>query len=339
MTVHCFAGRRSQSDTDRVDEFLADFGLDDLREAVEDDGVLSETCASARRMLLLFESLVKSELDRQKRSDQRRRRVATELLQQHRMHPVIATVISECFYDGTLSTSPEREAEFESEQPPFKITDGRLPASPIVFVDLPYVQREGGAAEQRPTYHNPAELKAVLSVLRMMNAVPKSAAEPSTLAVLSPYNEQVERLGRAIEDGLQSGLANLVGFKPGINAPGFESTVDSFQGSEADVVVISLVRNNDHVGRAALGILRDRRRMNVLLSRAKWKLVIVGSMEFLRVQGRRYQRHKSGDRAVPAFLAKMSEVFDRLAGETLPDGNTPKFTIVPWASLTRDPSS
>jgi hypothetical protein len=86
-------------------------------------------------------------------------------------------------------------------------------------------------------------------------------------------------------------------------------------------------------------ILRDRRRMNVLLSRAKWKLVIVGSMEFLRVQGRRYRRHKNGDRAVPAFLAKMLEVFDRLAGETLPDGKTPKFTIVPWASLTRDPSS
>jgi hypothetical protein len=182
-------------DTDRIAEFLADqtrvklalaesdpvignifrdFGLDDLKEAVEDDSVLSETCASARRMLLLFESLVTSELDRQKRSDQRRRRVATELLQQHRMHPAIATVISECFYDGTLTTPAERKAEFDSEQPPFTITDGRLPASPIVFVDLPYVQREGSASEQRPTYHNPAELKAVLSVLGMLNAAPKS---------------------------------------------------------------------------------------------------------------------------------------------------------------------
>jgi len=103
-------------DTDRIAEFLQDqtrvkralaesdllignifrdFGLDDLKEAVEDDDVLSETCASARRILLLFESLVTSELDRQKRSDQRRRRVATELLQQHRMHPAIATVISD----------------------------------------------------------------------------------------------------------------------------------------------------------------------------------------------------------------------------------------------------
>jgi superfamily I DNA and/or RNA helicase len=252
------------------------------------------------------------------------------------MHPAVATVISECFYDGKLGTPAKREAEFYSEQPPFTITDKRLPTSPIVFIDLPYVQREGSAGEQRPTYHNPAELQAVLSVLGMLKAAPTKPTEPSTLAVLSPYNEQVKRLGRAIEDGLQSGLANIVGFQPGTNAPGFESTVDSFQGSEADVVIVSLVRNNDHVGRRALGILRDRRRMNVLLSRAKWKLIIVGSMEFLRVQGRRYRRHHKDDRTVPTFLAKMSEVFDRLATETLPDGETPKFKLVSGASFMTD---
>ena len=255
------------------------------------------------------------------------------------MHPAIATVISECFYDGTLETPKEREAEFHSKHPPFTIMDKRLPSSPIVFIDLPYVQREGRAGEQRPTYHNPAELQAVLSVLGMLKASPTKPEEPSTLAVLSPYNEQVERLGRAIEDAVQGKLANIVDFKPGTNAPDFQSTVDSFQGSEADVVVVSLVRNNDHVGRRALGILRDRRRMNVLLSRAKRKLVIVGSMEFLRVQGRRYRRHSTDNRSVPAFLAKMSEVFDQLAKETLPDGKTPKFKVVPAASLMMDAKS
>jgi hypothetical protein len=52
------------------------------------------------------------------------------------------------------------------------------------------------------------------------------------LAVLSPYNEQAERLGRAIEDGLQSSLGNIAGFKPGTNAPGFKSTVDSFKAAK-----------------------------------------------------------------------------------------------------------
>lgn len=79
--------------------------------------------------------------------------------------------------------------------------------------------------------------------------------------------------------------------------------------------------------------------MNVLLSRAKWKLVLVGSMEFLRVQARRYRRHSHSDRAAPAFLAKMLEVFERMASETLSDGVTPKFAIVPLASIAKDPNT
>ncbi|MEZ0169492.1 AAA domain-containing protein [Microvirga sp. TS319] len=339
-------------DTDRIGSFLADqtrvkqaldecdivvgnifrdFGLDELREAAEDDKVLSEICDAARRVLLLFESLVTQELERQKRSDQRRRRVATELLQQHRMHPVIATVISECFYDGKLETAPARANEVERDPPPFTITDPRLPSSPIVFVDLPYMQSEAGAAEQLPTYHNPAELKAVLEILAHFRPQPTADGKAPTLAVLSPYNEQVERLGRAIDDQLSGSLDNLSGFMTAANASAFQSTVDSFQGSEADLVIVSLVRNNDHVGRAALGILRDRRRMNVLLSRAKWQLVIVGSLEFLRVQGRRYRRHKEG--GAPPFLATMIDVVDRLKDEYLPNGQTKKLSIVRWTDL------
>lgn len=211
-----------------VGNIFRDFGLDDLREAVDDDAVLSETCAAARRMLLLFESLVTGELDRQKRSGQNRRRVATELLQQHRMHPVIAGVISEVFYDGRLETEPKRAAEFETEEVPFEISDARLPPSPLVFVDLPYVQREGGAGEQFPTYHNPAEVEAVLSVLGMVRGRPNAKGEDPTLAVLAPYNRQVERLGRAIDDRHLTEVSKLNGFRPAAHSTGFENTVDSF---------------------------------------------------------------------------------------------------------------
>src|SRR5258708_18695552 len=190
-------------DTDRVAEFLADqtrvklalaesdlvvgnifrdFGLDDLREAIEDGYILSETCDAARRMLLLFESLVTGELERQQRSDQRRRRVATELPQQHRMHPVIATVISERFYGGSLTASPARAAEFEKEQAPFAITDGRLPASPIVFVDLPYTQRPAGDGDRRPPFHNPAAPQSAPSRPGTAPVRPKSGPETSPSA-------------------------------------------------------------------------------------------------------------------------------------------------------------
>lgn len=58
------------------------------------------------------------------------------------------------------------------------------------------------------------------------------------------------------------------------------ATVDEFQGSEADIVVVSLVRNNALVPWKSVGFLKERNRMNVLLSRAKQKLVIVGSWDF-----------------------------------------------------------
>ncbi|QNY29240.1 hypothetical protein IC763_11960 [Acinetobacter seifertii] len=60
------------------------------------------------------------------------------------------------------------------------------------------------------------------------------------------------------------------------------STIDSFQGDEADFVIISLVRNNGMSNPiSSLGILLDSRRINVMLSRAKYKLIIIGSYTFI----------------------------------------------------------
>jgi hypothetical protein len=315
-----------------VGRIFRDFGLDDLRSAIEDDDTLSQTCSAARRAILQFESLVTRELERQKTADPARRRVATELLEQHRMHPVIASVISECFYEKRLKTASKRAAEFEQDRPPFAITDDRLPGSPIVLVDMPYVQRMQGAEEKLPAYHNPAEVDAVKGVLSMLQPLTGEGKEHPTLAVLSPYREQMLRIGRAIEDAMSGPLVNLSGFAPPTKSGGFEGTVDSFQGSEADVVVVSLVRNNDHTGSRALGFLRDRRRMNVLLSRAKWKLVIVTSLEFLRVHSRRYTPRKTPGNAEDAFLAMLISMFDRLRGETLADG-TSKLSVVSWKDI------
>jgi DNA polymerase alpha-associated DNA helicase A len=61
----------------------------------------------------------------------------------------------------------------------------------------------------------------------------------------------------------------------------FVYTSDSFQGGEADVVLASLVRNNVVVGRPALGFLSNPQRLNVLLSRARQKLIVATSLQFL----------------------------------------------------------
>ncbi len=56
------------------------------------------------------------------------------------------------------------------------------------------------------------------------------------------------------------------------------NTVDGFQGQERDVVVISLVRAND---KGQIGFLRDLRRMNVAITRARMKLIILGNVATL----------------------------------------------------------
>ncbi len=341
-------------DTDRVLEFLAnqtnvknavlqsggmvgglfyDYGLDQLIETMEDDDALSRTCQAARRMVRLFESLVVPELEWRK-ANPSRLQVATELLDQHRMHPAISTVISECFYGGRLKNAEKVEKRFLECTPPFEVTGG-LPKSPIVIVNMPYVQEEDGANEELPAYHNTAEVDAVLRILGGLTPVQNEKGEWPSLAVLSPYNEQVARLDMALQNAGQD-LPQLGRFEKPKKRGGYEGTVDSFQGGEADVVVVSLVRNNGHSGMGALGFVRRRRRMNVLLSRAKWKLIIVTSLNFLRVQSRSYSGDKHEASEDQEFLPLLVSVLDRLRTETLPDG-TPKVSVIDWAEL-REPA-
>lgn len=338
-------------DTDRILEFLSDqskvadavsesnslvggifhdFGLDELLEIANDDEELGRTCLAAKRAVRLFESLVVPELE-WGAVNPGRKQVATELLKQHRMHPAIATVISECFYNKRLMNGQGVEERFANEMPPFEVLNASF-VSPIVVIDMPYVQRQAGAAEELPLYHNPAEIEAVVRVLSVLRPTTDKDGNRPSLAVLSPYSEQVERLRLAMENSVTDQLRHLSGFESPSRKSGYEGTVDSFQGGEADIVVISLVRNNDHVGKHALGFLRRRRRMNVLLSRAKWKLVIVTSMEFLRVHSRKYSGQKIDDDEDSNFLPTLISVLDRLQTEKLLDG-TPKACVVPWNSI------
>ena len=79
------------------------------------------------------------------------------------------------------------------------------------------------------------------------------------VAVISPYDAQVQRLRQLLEDLLDGGLE--------------VDTVDGFQGREKDAVVVSLVRSNEA---GEVGFLSDVRRMNVALTRARKKLVVIG---------------------------------------------------------------
>ena len=256
---------------------------DDLDEIEDDQFDLPALCGEASRSYLLFETLIEREF-RQLTRDHPGRRLARPLSRQHRMHPKIAALVSNAFYNDDLKTDDGAADRFADGAPPFQSVDPAvLPDAPIVIVDMPYLQSTLNmrVAEELPAFTNRREQAAVMRVLEVLRADP-AAAKPPSLAVLSPYRRQVTQLSRQIAGGLGGSLAHLKGFTPTQKAGAFTGTVDSFQGNEADIVVVSLVRNNGFTHpRRALGFLTDERRMNVLLSRARWRLVLVVSREFL----------------------------------------------------------
>ena len=298
-----------------VGSFFADGVLDDLQEASRDAASFEKLKGLAARMVQPFRAIVEGD-ERRAVPGGPSRRLSAILTEQRRMNPAISEIVSQAFYDGKLTTSAATETKSPVQcLPP-------LPASPVVVVDFEHISRTGrsSSAEFRVRgFHNPGEVSAVMAVLRHLRASPEVA--PPTVAILSPYREQVSRLSEGFDAMRRRGLLpDFDQFSPVRDAVGFVGTVDSFQGSEADVVIVSMVRNNPRTGRSGLGFLSDPRRMNVLLSRAKHKLVLVGSMRFLREAVRGVD--PDGGKDDMRFLSTMLEVVERLrtqnSGEGIP---------------------
>ncbi len=263
---------------------LRDPGTEDLLDDIEDnERELPALCAEALRLLTYFRSTIEAEFKRLSKG-RPGKPIAQRLTAQHRMHPAIAALVSRCFY-GDLETHPDCARRFASEAPPYRSTSSvALPPHPIVVIDIPYVQSSVGQdhGDKEPLWHNPSEVEAAVHALSALRRN-TSSLRPPTLAVLSPYGRQVKQLDLALKGGRADQLAHLNEFSAASLDGQLCHTVDSFQGNEADVVVLSLVRNNQHAGvRKALGFLSNPQRMNVALSRARWKLVLITSIDFLR---------------------------------------------------------
>jgi superfamily I DNA and/or RNA helicase len=89
------------------------------------------------------------------------------------------------------------------------------------------------------------------------------------VGIISPYRAQVQYLRRL--------LMKREYFKPFRRQISI-NTVDGFQGQERDIIVISMVRANEE---GQIGFLRDLRRMNVAITRARMKLIILGDVPTL----------------------------------------------------------
>jgi hypothetical protein len=211
------------------------------------------------------------------------------LREQHRMHPDIGELISRAYYGGQLVNRTERDGKvLDRVVHPFDRPTG-LAGVAIAWVDVPWCgadprAREKGPLQGQPRYTNDAEAVALRKFLEDLGPNTQPGGE---LAILSPYNQQVGLLRRQLRDAQMPTNLRLkpsLSSKPGsVRVEGFH-TVDSFQGNQADVIAVSLVRNNERAAGTGMGFLSDSSRLNVLLSRAERLLVLVGSWEFFARQ-------------------------------------------------------
>ncbi|KAF4696088.1 hypothetical protein FOZ60_002317 [Perkinsus olseni] len=137
---------------------------------------------------------------------------------------------------------------------------------PLIWIDTAGVDwmHEDNVGEEE-SRSNSAEVAIVAKYISFLRA---AGIGRDRTAVISPYNRQV----RLIRDALKDSLGEI--------DASFVSTVDSYQGQEQEVVVLSLVRSNDA---GEVGFLKDYRRLNVAVTRAKRQLVIVGDSETIGV--------------------------------------------------------
>lgn len=195
------------------------------------------------------------------------------LSDQYRMVPVLSDLVSSIFYPHRFNHKRPREECSPLFHHP------ALHDSPLVWIDVPHSRKEPQAREDRTGERfSEIELSTVAAIIRELRAVDR---QRGSLAILSPYNAQVDRLaGRSgIPSRLPAKTESLGSIDPRANV----RTVDSFQGNEADLVILSLVRNNPFgTARNAWGFLVSPERLNVMLSRARRQLVIVGCAEHVR---------------------------------------------------------
>ena len=194
--------------------------------------------------------------------------VVTLLKVQYRMNEAIMRFSSDWFYGGQVKSAPQVKHR--------GILDYD---NPFLWIDTAPLEEE----DDSPVYHeqfvgesfgrvNKAEANLTISTLRdYLEKVGKQRFldEQVDVGVISPYRAQVQYLRSLIK-----ATPELKPFRRAITI----NTVDGFQGQERDIVLISLVRSN---AAGDIGFLKDLRRMNVAITRARMKVIILGDVKTL----------------------------------------------------------
>ena len=179
---------------------------------------------------------------------------------QYRMNKEIMGFSSRWFYHGKLTAAPQVANQLVS---PID--------TPLMWLDTS--QCHFGEKESRTlSRSNAEEARMLIHTLRdyiEMIGIGKIQDERVDFGIISPYRAQVRLIRK---------LLRWQRFFRTLRKQISVNSVDGFQGQERDVIIISMVRDNE---KGTIGFLRDLRRMNVAITRARMKLIILGNAETL----------------------------------------------------------
>lgn len=186
--------------------------------------------------------------------------VSSLLTRQYRMHQHIMQFSNAYFYNNEL------EADVSVKETLLTLNeDLDLLNIPITLIDTAGCSFDEWQNPESLSLSNKGEADLLFKHLELLLQQYQYSGEQSTLSIgiISPYKEQIELLKEKLQHFDYSGYPiNELAVK----------TIDGFQGEERDIIYISLVRSNEH---SEIGFLSDIRRMNVALTRAKKKLVVI----------------------------------------------------------------
>ena len=213
--------------------------------------VLNKIAAKAGLGQSLFERLV---LRGQK---------ANRLTIQYRMHPCLSVFPSNSFYEGELQNGVSAsERQLKKVKLPFP-----RPDRPMFFYCVEGVEEVGSTGT---SYLNREEAYAVEKIVTGML---RGGIRPEQIGIITPYHAQRSYVSSymARNGVMQTDLYDDIEV----------ASVDAFQGREKDLIILSCVRSNEKQG---IGFLKDQRRLNVALTRAKYGLIILGNPKVLSTE-------------------------------------------------------
>ena len=203
----------------------------------------------------------------------------TLLRTQYRMHEDIMRFSSDWFYHNQMVAAPEvqHRSILDLDLPMTWIeTPADPPSAPegatIVATRESRGNEAPSGAVRGASISNVSEAHLTLLALQAyfeLIGKERILQERIDVGIISPYRAQVQLLRQLLRKN-----ESLKPFRRFITV----NTVDGFQGQERDIIVISLVRSNDE---GQIGFLRDLRRMNVAITRARMKVIILGDRHTL----------------------------------------------------------